>query len=459
MRSSGRAATILAPWRSRVASTKACYVAAAVLLILALSTSPAVGWGGGPGTLLLGVSSIRHEAATATQRAIEDAQARLRRQPDNVTVKKALAAALLQLARETADPSHYTAADNVLATLGGARSVDPEVLLLEGTLLLARHLFTEALAVGNLALRALPSNPSVQGILADAYNELGRYDEALAATQRMADIRPDRAALARVSYSRELRGNVPGAIEAMQQAVIAGQPSGENAAYVQTLLGNLLLSHGRVDDATLSYAAALRAFPGFAPARTGQAALLVARGRPAEAAAIMDQVVTVQPVLQYVIAEGAYYTAAGMTKQAADAYQLVDAIVALYRANGVDVDLDIAVYQADRNPTAALLATTRRAAARRPGVAGHDALAWVLHRLGKNREAQTEIQKAIAIGDRDPLYRYHAAVIAAANADYRTATTQLELVLNSNPRATGIPPGDLATLASKLKLTIPPPPR
>ncbi len=447
-----------APWRRREASTKACYVAAAVLLSLAVTASPAVGRGGGPGTPVLNVPFIRLEAADATQRAIDDAKARLRNQPDNVTAKKALAAALLQLARETADPSHYTAADEVLATLGGARSADPEVLLLEGTLLLARHLFAEALAVGNSALRALPSNPSVQGILVDAYNELGRYDEALAATQRMADIRPDRAALARVSYSRELRGNVPGAIEAMQQAVIAGQPSGENAAYVQTLLGNLLLSHGRMNDATLSYAAALRAFPGFAPARTGQAALLAARGRPAEAAAIMDRVVTGQPVLQYVIAEGGYYTAAGMTQQAADAYQLVDAIVALYRANGVDVDLDIAVYQADRKPTAALLTSTKRAAARRPGVAGHDALAWVFHRLGKNHEARTEIQKAIAIGDRDPLYRFHAAVIAAANADYSTATKQLDLVLNSNPRATGIPPGDLATLASQLKRTIPPPP-
>lgn len=396
-------------------------------------------------------------AADATQRAVAEAEARLAKYPTDQTAKKTLAAALLQRVRETADPSYYTAADNILATLGGARSADPEVLLLEGTLLLARHSFTQALDVGKRALVKLPSNPAVHGILVDAYNELGRYDDAAAATQRMADIRPDRAALARVSYARELRGDVSGAIEAMLQAVVAGPPSGENAAYVQTLLGNLLLARGNVVDASLTYDAALRAFPGFAPARAGQAAVLLARGRPAEAAAVLSRVVEAQPVLQYVITEGDSYAAAGMKDRSANAYQLVDAIIALYRANGVDVDLDVAIYRAEHDPSPALLAKTRRATARRPGVAGHDALAWVLHLLGKHHEAAAEIAKVIAVGDRDPLYRYHAAVIADADGDRTSAASQLDLVLKSNPRALGIPTRDLEQLAARYGRTVPPP--
>src|SRR5207302_9587891 len=110
------------------------------------------------------------------------------------------------------------------------------------------------------------------GVLVDADNELGRYDEALSATQRMLDLRPNLAALSRASYARELRGDVPGAIELMTQAVMAGgSGGGENVAYVQTLLGNLLLQTGDIDGASKAYADALVSFPGLAAARAGQA--------------------------------------------------------------------------------------------------------------------------------------------------------------------------------------------
>ena len=82
-----------------------------------------------------------------------------------------------------------------------------------------------------------------------------------------------------------------------------------------------------------------------------------------------------------------------MATQARNTYALVDAIIALNRANGVDVDLDVAVFLADQRPSASLLATTRKASAKRPGVVGHDALDWVMHRLGMKREAAAEIAK------------------------------------------------------------------
>lgn len=393
----------------------------------------------------------------ATQQTIDDAQARLAKFPSDRTTQKRLASALLQRVRETGDPIDFAAVDKILTGLGGARSSDPEVLVLEGTLLLARHDFRNALAVGKRALAALPTSPVVHGILVDAYNELGRYDDAAAATARMAEIRPDRSALARVSFAREIRGDASGAIVAMQQAVLAGQPTGENAAYVQTLLGDLLLDRGDVAGAESTFAGALRAFPGFAPARVGQAAVLTARGRPAQAATILTEVVATQPILEYVIAEGDAYAAAGMQDRATKSYQLVDAISALYRANKVDIDLDIAIYRADHDPTATLLDTTRRAVARRPSLVGHDALAWVLHRLGRQQEAAAEMAKVVAIGDRDPVFRYHAAVISDAVGDRKRALAELDLVLRSNPRALGIPTADLTRLAIRLGRTVPAP--
>ena len=327
-------------------------------------------------------------SASRTDRAIADAKALLVKNANDSSAKKALAAAYLQKVREQADPAYYTAADKVLSTMGGAKAKDPEVLLLEGALLLARHQFSAALDVGRRAAKALPLNPSAQAILVDAHNELGQFDQALAATQRMLDVRPSLASLSRASYARELRGDPNGAIEAMQQAVIAGQGGGENVAYVQTLLGDLLLKSGDISGASSVYASALRSFPDFAAARAGQAAVLFARGKSAEAARRMDEVVARQPLLQYVVATGDFYAAANMVKESVDAYALVDAIIALSRANGVDVDLEVAVFEADHKPSETLLAKTRRAAAARPGLAGHDALAWVLYRLAKHAEAK-----------------------------------------------------------------------
>ena len=439
------------------------HTGAAALLVIAMGTASATA-GAVPRRLPrpplpTASNSTVNAPANATGRtddAIAVAEARLAQSPQDTSAKKALAKAMLQKVRESADPAYYARADKILETLGGIHATDPEVLLLEGTLLLARHHFSEALDVGKRTVAALPSNPSAQGILVDAYNELGRYAEALTATQRMLDLRPDLAALSRASYARELRGDLPGAIEVMQQAVVAGQGSGENVAYVQTLLANLLLTLGDVTQASAVLADALRSFPGFAPTRAGQAAVLFARGRPADAARLMASVVESQPQLAYAIAEGDYYAAAGMTKQATDSYALVDAIAALQRSNGVDIDIDLAVYRADHGLTNGLLDSTRKALARRPGVVGQDALAWVLHRLGKHREASVTIAKVLALGERDPMFRFHAAAIAAAANNPAEAKAQLDVLLRGNSRVAGIPQAELSKLASSLGKTVPP---
>lgn len=449
--------------------------ALAVLAVLSVITAPACSRGGatsGSRSAATKVPFVSVDPASTdpADKAIGAAQTRLQQVPADAMAKKQLAAAFLQKVRETADPSYYAKVDGILASLGGARSTDPEVLLLEGTLLLARHQFTAALAVGRSAVARLPSTPSAYGIEVDAFNELGRYDEALAATQHMADLRPDLVSLSRVSYAQELRGDLPAAIQAMAQAVTAGQggaeavngsqagiESGENVAYVQTLLGNLLLIQGRVADAQRAYEQALAQFPGFAAARAGEAAVLVARGRPADAAAMLADVVKTQPLSQYVISEGDDYEAAGEHAQAAQAYALVDVITRLYRASGVNVDVENALYAADHHPTAAAVDEARRALRDRGGVTGHDTLAWALYGVGRFKEAKAEIDRVLAVGDNDPLFRFHAAEIYAALGDRAAATAQLDAVLHGNPYFSALYEPKVADLAARLGRPMPAP--
>ena len=86
-----------------------------------------------------------------------------------------------------------------------------------------------------------PSLVAVLPVIADAQIELGRYGAAERTLQQLLDIKPNLTSYSRVSYLRELTGDLPGAVEAMRLAVSAGGGDPENVAYVQVLLGDLEL--------------------------------------------------------------------------------------------------------------------------------------------------------------------------------------------------------------------------
>lgn len=63
----------------------------------------------------------------------------------------------------------------------------------------------------------------------------------------MINIRPDLGSYSRVSYVRELKGDIQGAIDAMKSAVTAGSPVTENTAWCRIQLGNLFYNKGDVE--------------------------------------------------------------------------------------------------------------------------------------------------------------------------------------------------------------------
>lgn len=413
---------------------------------------------GGGGAASSPFVAVDPASALPTDRAILAAQARLRANVDNDSARLALAEAFLQKAREVGDPTLYGRAEALLDEAAKGRKDDPGVLVAQGVLAGARHRFEEALELGRRAGREAPGNAAALGVVVDSLNELGRYDEALQATQAMVDAKPNLASLSRVSYARELRGDLDGAIAAMSQAVTAGAGSGENVAYVQAQLGNLLLTIGDLAGADASYAAAERSFPGFALTKAGRARVLVARADPASAADVLAEVVRVLPTAEYAIAHGDALRAAGRRAEADEAYALVDVIARLYRANGVNVDLELALFGADFSPGPAAVKQARRAAKDRPSIQSHDAVAWALFTADKPDEAWPEVRRALRTGSRDPLLRFHAAAIADARGQRDLAVRHLEVVLATNPRFSAFLAPRVERLATKLGLTIPPPP-
>jgi tetratricopeptide (TPR) repeat protein len=377
-------------------------------------------------------------AATNTDLAgtIASLQDRLRAVPDDADALTALGLAQVQLARTTGDPTAYPRADEALARAvrlqGGADAAPSLTWIGLGALALARHDFSEALRDGREAAERNPDDGDVYGVIGDALVELGRYRAAFDTFQTMVDTEPGVAAYARVSYARELRGDVRGAIEAMAAAEeISGTAS--DAAWTSTNVGQLRLRSGDVDGAARDFRRAVALDPSFVPAQAGLARVAYARRHLDEAIARGEDVVARYPSTEYVIWLSEVYAAAGDRERARQQEQVVRAIEQLALANGVNVDLEAALFEADHGDPKAALEAARQEWSRRHSIHVADAMAWALHVNGRDRAASRFADLALRLGTRDALLRYHAGMIALALGDRAEAAELLSGALEIDP--------------------------
>lgn len=378
--------------------------------------------------------AAEQRSPTTTADLIGQLQQRIRRAPNDVQALALLGGAYVQRSRETGDPSYYSKAEAVLATAQRLDPHDVETLIGQGTLALARHDFAGALALGEQARAINPDVPRIYGVIGDAQIELGRYDEAVETIQTMVDRRPDLSSYSRVSYVRELHGDLSGATEAMQAAVTAGGPNAENTQWLRVQLGTLAFNQGDLATAEQHYQRALTQLPGYVPATAGLARVRAAQGRNQEAVTLYTTVTEQMPLPEYVIALGDLYTRLGDTAQAQQQYQLVQAMDALLTTNGVNTDLETALFFADQGLDLDSSLTKAQAAyAAHPNIHAADALAWTLYKHGRYADAQRYSAEALRLGTRDSLKLFHAGMIANAAGQTEQARDYLQQALTLNP--------------------------
>jgi len=365
---------------------------------------------------------------TDGERAIAQAQARLANAPDDPKAAAGLAAAYLARVRETYDPNLYAKAAALIDAALAKAPADPDVALTAANLALSRHDFAAALRLGQVAQAAAPNRPAVYGALTDAYVELGRYDEAIASAQRMVDLRPDLASYSRVSYLRELHGDIDGAIDAMRRAVDSGAPRAEGTAWSEVQLGNLLLAKNDLDGASRSYDEALQRVDGYVFATAGQARVLASRGDLAGAAALYERIAERLPVPDFFIALADLHERLGDSTRATQDAAVVDAMEQLLKANGVRTDVDLALFDADHGRRLdEALAAARAEYAIRPSVTVAMTLAWTEYKTGDLVAASRHADEALRLGWRDPIAVHRAEVIAQAAGDVSLAQRVSEL--------------------------------
>ncbi len=356
----------------------------------------------------------------------------LRRLPQDHVSWANLAVAYVEQARITGNATYYGKADEAAAR---SFEVEPDenfpALAAQAAISAARHDFSDALSSADQALAINPRDLGALAIRVDALNELGRYADQMKALRTADSLQPSTAIAARYSYAYELRGDLDRAADILRRAAAAG--SRTDKAYTLTLLGDIQRKQGRLDAAGRQLAIAKEAVPDYLPALVSTARLQVAQGHLEQAVTTWKDVVARQPLPEYVTELGELFLYLGRPDEADAQFAVVRTTIKLLDASGVRTDLETALFEADHGSPAKALSQARAEWRQRTSVHVADALAWALHRNGRDRAALTISRRATSLSSPEAKFWIHRGTIEAALGMTDEARTHLRRGLDTDP--------------------------
>jgi tetratricopeptide (TPR) repeat protein len=379
--------------------------------------------------------------AAAEQETIRFLEDRIKRDPEDFIALNKLAGQYLQRIRETGDVTYLDlaakAAHASLATL-------PPVQNSGGLTALAQveyssHDFAAARDHALQLTKLEPNKSYPYQILGDALLELGEYDKAEAAFQKMEQLGGiqglTRAAIEqRTARLATLYGDASGAqrhfSNALTMALALPSPPRETVAWCRWQLGETAFAVGDYATAERQYRDALTTFPDYFRALASLGRVRAAQGDLAGAIQQYEHAVRIIPDPSFVAALGDLYKLAGRDKDAAAQYALVEKIGSLNELNGVLYNRQLALFYADHDlkPEAAYANAAKEYSVRRD-IYGADALAWTALKASRIAEAQRAIKAALRLGTKDARIFYHAGMIARASGDKTEAHNYLKRAL------------------------------
>jgi tetratricopeptide (TPR) repeat protein len=364
-----------------------------------------------------------------------------------------LSGAYIRLGRETGNVQYNVKAEKAIDR---ALEFDPSNIAarkLKATLMLSFHRFADGLKLADELRAELPDDPFVYGLLTDAHDELGNYDDAVAAAQKMVDLKPNASSYARVGHVRSLHGDMKGAIEAFKLSARMTDPvDREGQSWCLVQIGNEYWTNGKYAQAERAYDEALANFPDYYLALAGKGRVLASENRFEAAADLLKRAQEKHLNLDTILLLGDVYLKLGDVQRANDQFSLAESGEATLGA--ANDPHRLALFWANRGQNVELaLEIARLDYAKQKDIYAADTLAWCLYRTGQVVEAKRLVYEAMRLKTADAKIYYHAGMIEKALGNDRKASHFLSRALNLNPGFDLFQVEEARSALQKLRLT------
>lgn len=375
-----------------------------------------------------------------TKAAIEGLQTKIRQKPGDLKAKLMLALAYMQEARVTGEhPYYYPAAldliDEILDKNPEDASLKYEAIVAKASVLLSLHHFEEAREIGQEALTISNTNASIYGILCDANVELGNYKEGIKMADKMVSIRPDIRSYARISYLREIYGDMDGAIEAMVLAAKAGYPGLEQTAWTRITLGQLYEKKGDLLHAASEYQTALLEYPNYAFAIAGLGRLEAKKKNYTESIKLFNKAATIIPEFSFQEDLVELYESTGQKAKAASTTKTLLAMLEEDAAAGHYVDLEMANIYTDivKDYNKALEYANNEYEKRPENIDVCKAMAHIYYKKNDIEAAKKFLQQATRTNKQDPSLLCLSGLIRIHSGDKKKGIELINKSFQMNP--------------------------
>lgn len=267
--------------------------------------------------------------------------------PENNLAKLKLAELFVREARVTGEHGHYyPAALNVTEQVMQSESANDDIrfqaMVTRAGVQLSLHEFSTALETALQAYAINHTNAQIHGVLVDCYVELGDYEKAILMADKMVNLKPDIRSYSRISYMREIHGDVDGAKQAMELAVKAGYPGYEETAWAMLTLGEMHLQYGDLDAAQNIFEQILETrqdYP-FAVANLGEIAYQ--KGDLVKAEKLINEAINIIPEVGYYVQLAHLYKGQNRTNELAEITNEIFAMLADDEQAGHNMNLEYA---------------------------------------------------------------------------------------------------------------------
>ncbi len=379
----------------------------------------------------------------ATDSAIRFYADRVKRDPEDTRSQNALSEYYLQRVRETGNedylPLAVSAARASLVAVPAERNLSGLTALAHAEF--SNHAFAAARGDALSLIKLNPSKSEPYAILGDASLELGYYEEAASAFQKMQMFSEKDAGnetrLARLAIlhgaMEEARGHFEAALAFL---LVLPEPPNETTAWCRWQLGETAFAKGDYATAEKHYRETLKDAPSYFRALGSMGRVRAAQRDFPAAISYYEEAVRIVPVVEFMAALGDLYQLSRRTRDAAVRYELVEQLGDHSRkVHGTPYDRRIALFLADhdRKLEQAYALARGEFDAGRHDIYGADALAWTALKSGRVVEAQAASKEALRLGTLDAKLFYHAGMIARAAGDDAVAISFLRRALALNP--------------------------